>query len=105
MTVNDFFVNVLNMKHQLNPAELVISRFGGQTSLSALLGKRQSTVQHWAKTGRIPSQWHAQLMQVARDKGIALEPKDFVAMESPSIQRADGKLGIMLVGLGAVSST
>ena len=44
-------------------------------------------------------------MQVARDKGIALEPKDFVAMESPSIQRADGKLGIMLVGLGAVSST
>ena len=93
------------MKNQRNPAELIISRFGNQSSLAALLGKRQSTVQHWAKTGRIPSQWHERLMQLAREQGIALEPKDFVTMKSPSIERADGKLGVMLVGLGAVSST
>ena len=92
------------MKNQRNPAELIISRFGNQSSLAALLGKRQSTVQHWAKTGRIPSQWHERLMQFAREQGIALEPKDFVTMRSPSIERADGKLGVMLVGLGAVSS-
>ena len=93
------------MKNQQNSAEQVISRFGNQSSLAALLGKRQSTAQHWAKTGRIPSQWHERLMNLAREKGIALEPKDFVTMNSPPIELADGKLGVMLVGLGAVSST
>jgi len=44
-------------------------------------------------------------MQLARENGIALEPKDFVTMNSPPIELASGKLGVMLVGLGAVSST
>ena len=37
-----------------NPAERVIRRFGGQSALAALLGRRQSTIQHWARTGHIP---------------------------------------------------
>ena len=61
----------------MNKAKQVIDRFGGQSALAALLGKRQSTVQHWARTGRIPSQWHGRLMELAREKGIGLEPKDF----------------------------
>ena len=73
--------------------------------MAALLGKRQSTVQHWASTGRIPSQWHGQLLELARSRGIGLEPKDFVSVDSPEIAPADGKLGVLLVGLGAVSST
>jgi DNA-binding transcriptional regulator YdaS (Cro superfamily) len=47
---------MLSMNTQSNPAEQIIQRFGGQSALAELLGKRQSTVQHWAKTGRIPSQ-------------------------------------------------
>ena len=78
------------MNTHKNPAEHVIERFGGQSSLAALLGKRQSTVQHWAKTGRIPSQWHEQLLVLAHEKGIGLEPKDFVSAVSPSIKPADG---------------
>jgi myo-inositol-1-phosphate synthase len=62
-------------------------------------------VQHWAKTGRIPSQWHQPLLKLARDKGITLEPRDFVNEESIEIEPAGGKLGILLIGLGAVSST
>ena len=93
------------MNDQRNLAEQVIHRFGNQSALAALLGRRQSTVQHWAKTGRIPSQWHGPLMELAREKGIALEPKDLVTVESPSIEPAEGKLGVLLVGLGAVSST
>ena len=89
----------------MNKAKQVIDRFGGQSALAALLGKRQSTVQHWARTGRIPSQWHGQLLELAREKGIGLEPKDFVSVDSPEIAPADGKLGVLLVGLGAVSST
>ena len=89
----------------MNPAEQIIDRFGGQSSLGSLLGKRQSTVQHWAKTGRIPAQWHERLLELAHEKGIGLDPKDFVPTGAPIIEPAEGKLGVLLVGLGAVSST
>lgn len=88
-----------------NPAELVIRRFGGQSALAALLGRRQSTIQHWANTGRIPAQWHRPLMELARGRGIILEAKDFVTAQSNSIAPAGGRLGVLLVGLGAVAST
>jgi myo-inositol-1-phosphate synthase len=93
------------METQINPAEQIIQRFGGQSALSSLLGKRQSTVQHWAKTGRIPAQWHRPLLELARARGIALEPQDFVSANLPIIEPAEGRLGILLVGLGAVAST
>ena len=93
------------MNNQQNPAKQIIDRFGGQSALATLLGKRQSTVQHWAKTGRIPAQWHATLLETARQRGIGLEPRDFVSSATPGIEPAEGKLGVLLVGLGAVSST
>jgi myo-inositol-1-phosphate synthase len=93
------------MNKKLNTAEQIINRFGGQSSLAGYLGRRQSTVEHWVKTGRIPSQWHKPLLKLARDRGIALDPKDFVAREVPNIKSAKGRLGVLLVGLGAVSST
>ena len=86
-------------------ARRIIERFGGQSALAALLGKRQSTIQHWARSCRIPAQWHGRLMALAVERGISLEPKDFVEAASVSIQPAEGKLGVLLVGLGAVSST
>ena len=89
----------------MNNARRIIDRFGGQSSLAALLGKRQSTVQHWARTGRIPSQWHQRLLDLALQQGISLEPRDFVITSAPSIRPATGRLGVLLVGLGAVSST
>ncbi len=89
----------------MNYAKQIIERFGGQSSLAALLGKRQSTVQHWARTGRIPSQWQKRLLELAFQQGIRLEPKDFVASDTPTISPASGKLGVLMVGLGAVSST
>ena len=89
----------------MNNAKQIIDRFGGQSALAALLGKRQSTVQHWANTGRIPSQWHERLMELSHEKGINLEPKDFVTTAAPSVSPADGKLGVLMVGLGAVAST
>ena len=73
--------------------------------MARLISRRQSTVQHWAKTGRIPSQWHKRLIDLAHERGIALEPKDFISGDGPSIEPPDGKLGVLLVGLGAVSST
>lgn len=93
------------MNNKKNIAEEIINRFGGQSSLASLLGRRQSTVQHWVNIGRIPSQWHKKLLELAREKGISLEPKDFITTEIPLIENPKGRLGILLVGLGAVSST
>jgi myo-inositol-1-phosphate synthase len=90
---------------ELNPAERIIRRFDGQTALANLIGRRQSTVEHWAKTGRIPAQWHQVLMSLARERGVILEPKDFVEAQPHDIAPAEGRLGILLVGLGAVAST
>ena len=89
----------------MNNAQRIIDRFGGQSSLAKLLGKRQSTVQHWAHTGRIPAQWHELLMALAVQRGVGLEPKDFVESSTVGIRPAGGRLGVLLVGLGAVSST
>ena len=93
------------MEEGLNPAERIIARFGGQSALAALLGKRQSTIQHWARTGRIPAQWQQPLMSLARERGVILEAKDFVDVQPNPIEPAKGRLGVLLVGLGAVSST
>lgn len=93
------------MNIQINTAEQIINHFGGQSALAKILGRRQSTVQHWVKTGRIPSQWHQPLMKLARENGISLGPGDFVSQETITVEPAEGKLGILLVGLGAVSST
>jgi myo-inositol-1-phosphate synthase len=88
-----------------NPAERVIRRFGGQSALAQLLGKRQSTVEHWAKTGRIPAQWHQALLALARQRGIILEARDFMETSGHNIEPAEGRLGVLTVGLGAVGST
>jgi myo-inositol-1-phosphate synthase len=105
LTSNDFFVMLVSMNRKKNSAEKIINRFGGQSALANLLGRRQSTVQHWVNTGIIPSQWHKRLLKLAREKGINLEPNDFVSGELPTIAPAKGRLGVLLVGLGAVSST
>jgi myo-inositol-1-phosphate synthase len=93
------------MERGANAAERIIKRFGGQSALAALLGKRQSTIEHWAKTGRVPAQWQTPLMSLARARGVILEAKDFVEIRPNPIQPAEGRLGILLVGLGAVAST
>jgi len=56
----------------------VIARFGGQSALARSLGLNQSTVQHWAKTGQIPSWRHEQVLQAAQERGIALERRELV---------------------------
>lgn len=105
MTINEIFVNIPVMNKKINYAEKIVNKFGGQSSLAKLMDKRQSTIQHWVESGRIPSQWHQPLMKLAREKGVGLEAKDFVAGEIPVVEPAKGKLGVLVVGLGAVTST
>ena len=59
-------------------ARQIIDRFGGQSALAALLGKTQSTVGHWAKTGIIPAKWSPVLLQLAKDRSVELSAADLV---------------------------
>lgn len=64
----------------MNAAQYVVSKFGGQSALARLVGKGRSTVQHWCRAGVIPAKWHAVLLEIARDEGIALSADDLIAV-------------------------
>lgn len=65
----------------MNTAQKIIEKFGGQSALAELIGKGQSTVQYWSKSGRIPAKWQKELLQLAQANTINLNPSDFVQMD------------------------
>jgi hypothetical protein len=69
----------------LSSAQRIIEKFGGQSALARLIGKGQSTVAHWAKTGSIPAKWQKDLLHKASGQGIDLTASDFLA-DSPGYQ-------------------
>lgn len=62
----------------MNTAKIIVDKFGGQTSLASLLGKGQSTVAYWVKSGTIPAKWHDKLLSLASQEGIDLTIDDFI---------------------------
>ncbi len=73
----------------MNTAQRVIKKFGGQQKLAKMLGKTQSTVAYWAKTGSIPSKWHGELLKVAAANGVALSAAELVAPPAPDSTASD----------------
>lgn len=69
----------------MNAAEKIIAKFGSQSELARLIGKRQSTVQAWAKKGIIPGKWQNILLSLAQERGIDLSPTDFIKASSKEI--------------------
>ena len=53
-------------------ANELIARFGGQSALARALGVNQSTVQHWSKTGHVPSWRREQIERAAQQQGVTL---------------------------------
>lgn len=66
----------------------VITRFGGQSALARLIGKGQTTVGHWAKTGTIPAKYHAELFRLADEHGIDLVPADLIQDQATEVVAA-----------------
>ena len=64
----------------MNAAQVVVEKFGGQSAVAKLIGKGQSTVQYWTKSGVIPAKWHAPLLRIAQENGVDLSPGDFMTM-------------------------
>jgi hypothetical protein len=65
----------------MNVAKQIIEKFGGQSALAELIGRGQSTVQYWAKSGMIPAKWQPILLRLAQERAISLSMQDFA--ESP----------------------
>ena len=62
----------------MNSVSSIIDKFGGQSALASLIGKRQSTVQYWVKKGHIPVKWHQTLLELANEQAISLTPSEFL---------------------------
>lgn len=62
----------------MNTAKAIVDKFGGQSALAELIGKRQSMVGYWVKAGTIPAKWHSVLLTLASEKGIQLTADDFI---------------------------
>jgi hypothetical protein len=75
----------------------IIDRFGGQSALARLIGKGPSTVQYWAKAGRIPAKWQPILLELATAEGLSLEPSEF----GPELAPATSDLESIPVALWA----
>lgn len=63
-------------------AREIIERLGGQTVLAEKLGKGQSTVAYWAKTGVIPARWKPKLYLLSVKMGVPLTAEDLIGMPS-----------------------
>lgn len=70
----------------MNAAKFIVDKFGGQTALAAAIGKGQSLVSYWVKTGNIPSKWYESIISSAHEKGIALSRADFLPIEAAAFE-------------------
>lgn len=66
-------------------AREIIEKFGSQAVLADLLGRAQTTVSYWAKTGVIPAKWQPRILELASERGIDLSPSDFIAASSVGV--------------------
>jgi hypothetical protein len=74
------------MQIHLTPAAYVCRVFGGQSLVAGLLGINRSRVCRWqqqgtterGQSGRIPHQYQAKLLRLAKDAGHDLTPTDLI---------------------------
>lgn len=69
----------------MNSAQRIIQKFGSQSALAALIGKRPPTVQYWCKTGIVPAKWQRILLKIAAQKGIELSAVEFMDDERANV--------------------
>lgn len=88
----------------MNAAQAIVSKFGGQSAVAQLIGKGQSTVQHWCKSGVIPAKWQSILLGIAREQGVAITASDFVKVPEIEINSNDTPIaefvGVLQIGAG-----
>ena len=75
----------------MNPAERIIDRFGGISTLARALGHRHpTTVQGWKQRGVIPARRQADVLAAARAHNVALTAEDFFAAAASGLPNPEG---------------
>ncbi|QYG01837.1 RhuM family protein [Massilia sp. NP310] len=59
-------------------AREIIERLGGQSAVAEHLGKGQSTVAYWVKTGVIPARWKPQIFLLSVKLGVPLTAEELI---------------------------
>ena len=67
----------------MNRVESLIARFGSQSELARLMDTKQSTVQYWATTGRIPAKWHKKIVEAGNSIGLNVDPLELQPSRAP----------------------
>lgn len=61
----------------MNRAETIVARFGSQSELARALDVKQSTVQYWTTTGKVPVKWHKKIIEAGKAIGLHISPVEF----------------------------
>jgi hypothetical protein len=89
----------------MRAVDRVVNRFGGQTALASAIGKAQTTVAYWVKSGNIPRKWRKQILEAAVAGGIELGEQDFnepstLVLPSQEVPFAQYKGDLDMMGTG-----
>lgn len=84
----------------MNAAERIIAKFGGGAALSRLIGKGQTTVSHWKRTGVVPAKWQLILLALAEANQVPLVASDFFAADTDETVEAAVEVALPEAGSG-----
>ena len=62
----------------MSSASRIIEKFGGTRPAAQALGVPTSTVQSWKQSGVIPARRQPDVLKIARERNIPIEPADFI---------------------------
>ncbi|MNU45837.1 P63C domain protein [compost metagenome] len=79
----------------------LISRFGSQSDLARALGTKQSTVQYWASTGKVPIKWHSKIIAAGKSIGLHIDP---IELQSSRSSAPTNKTEIIAHAVGQMPS-
>jgi hypothetical protein len=57
----------------------VLARFGNVRQAAAAIGRSPSVIQYWRKTGRIPAQAQASVLDAAQQQGVSISAADLIS--------------------------
>jgi hypothetical protein len=83
------------------PANTIIQKFGGLSALAEVVGKASHTVMKWRMpkpqgTGGVIPHWHHEaILAAAVEKGIELEPADFLQVRAENATAPPGDQPLM----------
>jgi DNA-binding transcriptional regulator YdaS (Cro superfamily) len=62
----------------MNPADVLVEKFGGKSQAARMLGVSRQVVNYWTRTGEVPGKHIRHIIEVAKLHGIRMTEKDLI---------------------------